>query len=67
MSDSKPSNALAVGFVSRAKVKPELILPDSDPVSVLLTVPPRAFLLTPTPLGILRQDLTVRPGLASNL
>lgn len=48
--DSKLLTALSVGFVSRARVKTELILPGSDLVSVPLTVPPRAFLLTPTSL-----------------
>lgn len=35
----------AVGFVSRARVKMELLLPGSDLVSALLTILPRAFLL----------------------
>lgn len=47
--ESKPLSVLAVGFVSRARVKTELLLPGSDLVSVLLTAPPRAFLLTPSP------------------
>lgn len=35
----------AVGFVSRARVKMELLLPGSNPVLALLTALPRAFLL----------------------